>query len=49
MTLAFAMLVDTPLSRTLDNFYLGLNKPPLPTRLFTTEDKGLEWLKGYLE
>jgi hypothetical protein len=49
VTLAFALIVDTPVSRVLGNFYLGLNKPQLPTRLFTDEDKALEWLKEYIE
>ena len=46
---AIAMILDTPLSRVLGNSYLGLSNPQLPTRLFTSEDKALEWLKGYIE
>lgn len=46
---AVAIIVGTPVSKVLGNFYLGLSNPHLPTRLFTDEDKALEWLKGYLE
>lgn len=46
---AVALIIDTPVSRVLGNFYLGLNKPLLPTRLFSSEDEALEWLKGYVE
>ena len=46
---AVALIIDTPLSRVLGNFYLGVSNPHLPTKLFTDEDKALSWLKGYLE
>lgn len=44
--LANAILVNSPLSRTLGRIYLGINKPLYPTLLFTSEDKALKWLKG---
>ncbi|MHB1312376.1 MAG: DUF7793 family protein [Gemmatimonadaceae bacterium] len=46
---AAAIIVGTPVSRVLGNFYLGLSNPHLPSRLFTSDDEALEWLKGYLE
>jgi hypothetical protein len=46
---AVALIVDTPVSRVLGNFYLGISKPHLPTRLFSLEAEALEWLKGYIE
>ena len=46
---AVAVIVGTPVSRVLGNFYLGLSNPRLPSRLFSLEDEALEWLKGYLE
>lgn len=46
---AVGLLVGTPVSRVLGNFYIGLSNPHLPTRLFSSEDEALEWLKGYLE
>jgi hypothetical protein len=45
---AAAIIVGTPVSRVLGNFYLGLSNPRLPSRLFTSEEEALEWLKGYL-
>ncbi len=45
---AVALIVGTPVSKVLGNFYLGLSNPHLPSRLFTSEDEALEWLKGYL-
>ena len=43
------IIVGTPVSRVLGNFYLGLSNPHLPSRLFSSGDEALEWLKGYLE
>jgi len=46
---AVALIVGTPVSRVLGNFYLGLSNPHLPTRLFSSEGEALEWLRGYIE
>jgi hypothetical protein len=46
---AVALIVDSPVSRVLGNFYLGVSHPHLPTRLFALEAEALEWLKGYIE
>lgn len=46
---AVGLIVGTPVSRVLGNFYLGLSNPHLPTRLFAVESEALDWLKGYIE
>jgi transcriptional regulatory protein LevR len=46
---ALALIVESAISKVLANFFLGLNKPPYPTRLFTVEAEAIEWLKGYLK
>lgn len=46
---AAALVVDSPVSRVIGNFYLGLNKGVYPLKLFTNESHALEWLKGFLE
>ena len=48
-SLAAAIIVGSPVSRVLGNFYLGISNPILPTRIFSSEDEALEWLKGYIE
>ncbi len=45
---AAAIIVGTPVSRVLGNFYIGLSNPLLPSRLFTDEDEAMAWLKGFL-
>ena len=47
--IAVGILIESPLSRVLGNFFLGLNKPIMPTRLFTSEAEALAWLRGYRE
>ena len=45
---AQAVVVGSPVSRIIGSFFLGLNKPGFPTRMFTSEDEAADWLKGFL-
>jgi hypothetical protein len=45
---AVALIVDTPLSRMLGNFFLSVNKPLYPTRLFDNEASALAWLQSFV-
>ena len=45
---AVALLVRSALSRMIGNFFMGLNKTNLPTRLFTDEDSAMAWLRTFL-
>ena len=40
-----ALIVNSPLSKIIGNFFLGANKPLRPTRLFTDVEDGVTWLK----
>lgn len=42
--IAIAMLVSSPLSRIIGNFFLGLNHPVVPTRMFTDRDQAERWI-----
>lgn len=44
---SFALLVKSPLSRAIGNFFIGLNKPSVPARLFDEENDALTWLKNH--
>ena len=48
ITKASAVLVSSPVTRILGNFFKGLNKPPYPVELFTSESDALEWLRRFL-
>lgn len=41
---AVALVVDSPLSRVLGNFYLRFNRPEALTRLFSSEVEAERWL-----
>ncbi len=43
---AVALLIGSPLSRVVGNFYLRFNRPETPTRLFSSEAEAETWLRG---
>ena len=46
---AVALVVGTPLSRIMGNFFLTVSRPMAPTRLFDDEETALAWLSGSAE
>lgn len=42
---SMAIVVSSPISKVIGNFFLGLNKPEVPARLFNNEKEALVWLK----
>lgn len=42
---AFAILMDSPLSMIIGNFFMGLNRPRVPVKLFTSEENALKWCR----
>lgn len=47
--LAQALLIGSPISKLIGNFFIGLNRTRFPTRLFTSETEAVAWLKGFLQ
>ena len=41
-----ALLVDSKFSMFIANFWLKINKPLTPTKLFVEEEEALDWLKS---
>lgn len=48
-TLAFAIIIDSSVSKVVGNFFLGINKPIVPTKLFLNEETAIEWLEQFKE
>jgi hypothetical protein len=48
VTIALALVVSSPVSRVLGNFFLGVNRPAVPTRLFGDVETAERWLSRYL-
>ncbi len=48
-TIAKALLIKSLSDRILANFYLKISKPALKTRVFTSREKALVWLRSELK
>ncbi|MYM56220.1 DUF7793 family protein [Thalassovita mangrovi] len=46
---AVALLIGSPISKVIGSFFLGLNKPSYPLRLFTSEQEAVKWLKDFID
>jgi hypothetical protein len=46
-TVALAVIVRNPVTRTIANFFLKFQQPRYPFRLFTDLEDAREWLKKY--
>ena len=44
---ATALLIDSPVSRVIANFFMGLNRPLSPTQMFTDETEAMRWLRTF--
>jgi len=40
-----ALVVNSPVARVIGNFFMGLNKPRIPTRLFKSVEDALPWVR----
>jgi len=47
-TLADAFVVNSIALKLLASFYMQVNKPIRPTRIFTKEDEAISWLRTFL-
>ncbi|MDP1744379.1 MAG: hypothetical protein Q8L90_02310 [Bacteroidota bacterium] len=47
--IAAAFLIDSSLGRILGNFFIQINKPLRPTKIFTNEIKAKKWLSKYIK
>lgn len=43
---AVALIVGSPARKVMSNFYLAVNKPEVPTKLFISQEEALEFLNG---
>lgn len=46
---AMAIVVKSMAHRLLANFFINVNKPPTPTKVFNDKEKALEWLNKFTE
>ena len=46
---ACGILISSPVNRVIGNFFLRINKPVYPTKLFNSENEAIQWLKRYVK
>lgn len=46
---AVAMLLDSAFATFFANFYLSVNKPPMPVRIFTNPPAAIKWIQQFRE
>jgi hypothetical protein len=44
---AGALLIGSPVSKVIGNIFLTLNTPEIPTKLFTSKEEALHWVKQF--
>jgi len=47
-TNAFDIIIKSPISRVVGNFFLGISKPSVPTKLFENEEDAKHWLQTFI-
>ena len=47
VTVAVALLIESPLSRVVGSFFLGFNRPQTPAKLFTSVEDAEKWLVSF--
>lgn len=46
--IAEAFVVSSLANKLVGNFYINFNKPQVPTKIFSTEEKAMLWLQSHL-
>lgn len=46
---AIAIIIGSPISRVIGNFFMGLNKLIYPAKLFNNKEKAIIWLKTFFD
>jgi hypothetical protein len=43
-----ALVIRSPMAKAIGNFFMGLDKTLIPTRLFTSEEEATQWARQFL-
>jgi hypothetical protein len=46
--IAGAIIMDSVFTSILGNFFLSVNKPNIPARMFTDKDQAIKWLRKFI-
>lgn len=45
---SLAMVIKSPISRMIGNYFINLSSPTVPTKLFNHKEKAIKWLSPYI-
>lgn len=45
---AGALLIKNPIAKFMGNFFIAVDRPKMPVKIFTNKTQALKWLKQYL-
>ena len=45
---SLALLIKSPVSKVIANFFMSVNKPNVPAKIFNSEEKAVDWLCQHL-
>ncbi len=45
---SLAMVIKSPISRMIGNYFINLSSPTVPTKLFNSKEKAIKWLTPYI-
>jgi len=45
---SLAMVIKSPISRMIGNYFINLSSPIVPTKLFNSKEKAIKWLTPYI-
>jgi hypothetical protein len=46
---ACAILIDSPVSKLIGNFFISISKPIIPNKIFNKKEEALKWLEQFKE
>ena len=48
VVVAAGLVINNPISKVIGNFFLSINKPAYPVKLFNSADEAYAWLKQFV-
>lgn len=46
---ALALIIENPIAQVIGNFFIGINKPQFPVKLFHSKSNGVGWLRVHAQ
>ena len=47
--MALVLIINNPVAKLIGNFFIGMNKPQFPVKLFNSKSDGVDWLRVHAQ